>query len=56
MYTMEQVKKSRTKYWILCFVWTAVMVFMLATPEYRQWFWLALPGSSTYFALGMDLI
>ncbi|MBN8835942.1 MAG: hypothetical protein J0I09_01660 [Sphingobacteriia bacterium] len=51
-----EAQKSRTKYWIYCFAWLALMIFMLATPAYRQWFWLALPGVSTYFALAMDIM
>ncbi len=53
---MEQAKKSTAKYWALFFFWTALMTTMLILPDARQWFWLALPGVCTYFALGMDLI
>ncbi|MCG9898635.1 MAG: hypothetical protein MUF12_02755 [Sediminibacterium sp.] len=51
-----EAKKSRTKYWALCFFWTALMAAMLIMPDFRQWFWLALPGATTYFALGMDIM
>lgn len=53
---MEQAKKSTTKYWAYFLFWTAAMTAMLIMPDYRQWFWLALPGVCTYFAYGMDLV
>ena len=52
---MEQ-NKSTTKNWIYFTLWLGAMVFILATPSIRQWFWLALPGTVTNFALGLDLI
>ena len=51
-----QQKKSRVKNWIYFTVWFAALVFMLMTPSVRQYFWLALPGTATQFALGLDLI
>jgi hypothetical protein len=51
-----EAQKSRTKYWIYFFLWLALLVFMLATPSFRQFFWLALPGTATYFALAMDIM
>jgi hypothetical protein len=53
---MEETKKSTAKYWIYCTIWLALMVFMLATPSVRPFFWLALPGTATSFAKAMDLI
>ncbi|MBN8663957.1 MAG: hypothetical protein K2Y12_13325 [Chitinophagaceae bacterium] len=53
---MEAQQQSRTKYWVYCFIWTAIMLYMLWDPTFRPFFWLALPGATTYFALGMDLI
>lgn len=53
---METAKKSRTKYWIYFTLWLALMVFMLIMPEWRPFFWLALPGVCTHFAYGLDLI
>ncbi|MBC7587240.1 MAG: hypothetical protein H7178_02685 [Chitinophagaceae bacterium] len=53
---METVQKSRTKYWLLFIIWLAIMVFMLFMPQFRPFFWLALPGVVTYFAYGLDLI
>lgn len=49
-----EVNQSRTKYWVLCFLWLAIMVTLLVV--YRQFFWLALPGTVTYFAKALDLI
>ena len=49
-------KKSTAKYWAICFVWTAILIFMLATPSVRQFFWLALPGATTYFAKALDIM
>jgi hypothetical protein len=51
-----ETKKSTTKYWIYFTIWTTIMVFMLATPDVRQYFWLALPGVCTHFAKGMDIM
>ena len=52
---MEQTK-SKAKNWIYFTLWFAVLIFLLMTPAYRQYFWLALPGTATQFALGLDLI
>lgn len=49
-----EVNQSRTKYWVLCFLWLAILVTLLVV--YRQFFWLALPGTVTYFAKALDLI
>jgi hypothetical protein len=51
-----EAKKSTAKYWIYFFIWLAIMVFMLLTPDVKQFFWLALPGTCTYFALAMDIM
>ncbi|HVZ24595.1 MAG TPA: hypothetical protein VG842_00985 [Sediminibacterium sp.] len=51
---MEEVKQSRGKYWALFVLWLAILVTLLIV--YRQFFWLALPGTATYFAKAMDLI
>lgn len=51
-----ETTKSTKKYWIYFTIWTAILVFMLATPDVRQYFWLALPGVFTHFAKGMDII
>lgn len=51
-----ETKKSTTKYWIYFLIWTAIMTFMLITPDVRQYFWLALPGVCTHFAKGMDIM
>jgi hypothetical protein len=46
--------KSTGKYWVLFFVWLAILVTLMFV--YREFFWLALPGVCTYFAKAMDLI
>ncbi len=48
-----EVKQSRGKYWALCFLWLAILVTMLIV--YRQFAWLALPGTVTYLAKALDL-
>ncbi len=53
---MEETQKSTGKYWIYFFIWFAILVTMLYLPQYRQFFWLALPGTATYFAKGLDII
>ncbi len=49
-------KKATGKYWLWFTIWFVIMVVMLILPQYRPFFWLALPGVVTYFALGFDLI
>lgn len=49
-----EVEQSRAKYWVLFIVWLAILVTLMVF--YRQFFWLALPGTATYFAKGLDLI
>jgi hypothetical protein len=53
---MEETQKSTGKYWIYFFIWFAIIVTMLYLPQFRQFFWLALPGTATYFAKAMDII
>jgi uncharacterized membrane protein len=48
--------KSRVKYWLWFFVWLAIITVMLIVPDVRQFFWLALPGVCTYFALAMGIM
>jgi hypothetical protein len=48
--------KSTGKYWLYCFIWTAIMVAMLIMEGARQFFWLALPGAATAFAKAMNII
>jgi len=50
---MEAIQ-SRAKYWVLFFIWLAILVMLLF--YYRQFFWLALPGTCTYLAKALDLI
>ncbi len=51
-----EAKQSAGKYWLWCFIWTAILTFMLINPSFRPFFWLALPGACTYFAKAMDII
>ncbi|MEP7319236.1 MAG: hypothetical protein ABI921_10850 [Panacibacter sp.] len=51
-----EAKRSAAKYWILFFIWLAIMVTMLMVPSVKQFFWLALPGTVTYFSLALDII
>jgi len=45
---------SKTIHWALCFFWLAAMITLLFV--YREFFWLALPGTVTYFAKAMDIM
>ncbi len=49
-----EAQQSRSKYWALFFFWLAVLITLLIV--YRQFFWLALPGTVTYFAKALDLL
>jgi hypothetical protein len=53
LYFME-AQQSTAKYWVYFFFWLALMIALLIF--YRQWFWLALPGTCTYFAKGMNIM
>ncbi len=48
-----EAQKNTMKYWIYCFAWLAIMVTLMFV--YREFFWLALPGTATYFAKAMDI-
>ena len=48
-----EAQKNTKKYWLYCFGWLAIMVTLLVV--YREFFWLALPGTVTYFAKAMDI-
>ena len=49
-----EAQKSRGTYWLLFFVWLGILSTLMVV--YREFFWLALPGTVTYFCKGMDLI
>jgi hypothetical protein len=51
----EAAKKSRVKHWVLFFLWTALMFFVMFSPN-GQWFWLILPFVCTEFALALDIL
>ncbi|MFN5986279.1 MAG: hypothetical protein ACK42B_05285 [Chitinophagaceae bacterium] len=48
-----EAQDNTKKYWALCFTWLAVMITLMFV--YREFFWLALPGTVTYFAKEMKL-
>ncbi len=50
---MEAVK-SNSKNWLWFFIWLGILITLLVV--YRQFFWLALPGTVTYFAKSLDLL
>jgi hypothetical protein len=54
--TAMEAQQSTKKYWIYFFIWFAILVFMLYMPQFRQFFWLALPGTATHFAKAMDIM
>lgn len=47
-------QESTGKYWGWFFVWLTIIILMLIFV--RQFFWLALPGTVTYFAKAMNLL
>jgi len=48
-----EAQKNTKKYWIICFTWTLILVALIIFK--REFFWVALPGTFTYFAKAMDL-
>jgi hypothetical protein len=54
IFWIMEAQQSTGKYWILFFLWLGILVTLMFV--YREFFWLALPGTVTYFAKGMDLI
>lgn len=48
-----EAQKSTKKYWIYFSVWLIILFALIIFK--REFFWLALPGTLTYFAKGMDL-
>lgn len=49
-----ETRKSTGKHWFWFVVWLGALVTLMFV--YREFFWLALPGTVTSFARGMDLI
>ena len=47
-------QKSTGKYWLLFFVWLGILTTLMVV--HREFFWVALPGTVTYFVKGLDLI
>jgi hypothetical protein len=48
-----EAQQNTKKYWALCFTWFVILVALII--GYREFFWLALPGTLTYFAKAMKL-
>ena len=48
-----EVQTNTKKYWAFFFLWFAILIVLLFV--YREFFWLALPGTLTYFAKAMKL-
>ncbi|WP_447642852.1 MULTISPECIES: hypothetical protein [Chitinophagaceae] len=51
---MTAEQQSTGKYWGLFFLWLVIITLMLIF--IRPFFWLALPGTVTYFAKAMNLL
>ncbi|MFT4204998.1 MAG: hypothetical protein QM610_13930 [Chitinophagaceae bacterium] len=51
---MTAEQQSTGKYWGLFFLWLVIIILMLIFV--RPFFWLALPGTVTYFAKAMNLL
>ena len=51
---METSKGSRSTDWIIFLVSTAVLILLLIFAN--EWFWLALPFSTTYLAKALDML
>jgi len=47
-------QQSTGKYWGFFFLWLVIIILMLIF--IRPFFWLALPGTVTYFAKAMNLL
>jgi len=51
-----EAKRSTGKYWAYFFLWLTIMIVMLFIDSTRPFFWLALPGTCTHFAMAMDIM
>ena len=49
-----EAKKSTLKHWVSFGIWLGILITLMVV--YREFFWLALPGTVTSFARGMDLL
>ena len=48
-----EAQKNTKKYWLYFSVWFIIMIALIVVK--REFFWLALPGTVTYFAKAMDI-
>ncbi len=54
---IESKTRSSSYYWLWFFIWLVILILMLAdVGGSRKFFWLALPGTVTYFSKAMNLI
>lgn len=51
-----EAKRTTGKYWVYFFLWLTLMIIMLVLPDARPFFWLALPGTCTHFAMAMNIM
>lgn len=52
--SVMETSQNTSKYWLWFFVWLAIIILMLIFV--RPFFWLALPGTVSYFAKAMNLL
>ncbi len=53
-----EAKQSTGKYWVYFFIWFVILLIMLYDINgfTRKFFWLALPGTFTFFVKAMGLM
>lgn len=53
-----ETQTSTSKYWLWFFVWLVILIIMLCDIGgfTRKFFWLALPGTVTYFSKAMNIM
>lgn len=53
-----ELKTATSKNWLLFFIWLIILIIMLCDIGgfTRKFFWLALPGTLTYFTKAMNLM
>lgn len=53
--TAEQSSSNKSA-WLWFFVWLTIIIVMLISSTARPFFWIALPGTVTFFAKAMNLL
>ncbi len=53
-----ETRTSNAKYWMWFFIWLTIMIIMIFDIGgfTRKFFWLALPGTVTYFSKALNLM